>query len=114
MQLADVWRCSIAYALHEPATSLRGSHLTMLGKNEPNHPGRVATRAALVILPDRAASVNHRLDGDNHGAAVLGVRSTSYTVRSTEYTEDLPDTRTARACQSIRPGVYIHTCNLYL
>lgn len=107
MQLADVWRCSIAYALHEPATSLRGSHLTMLGKNEPNHPGGVANQAAPVILPDRAASVNHRLNGNNHGAAVLGVRSTPYSTKCRVHRRS--PRHSDRTGLSVDPARSIHT-----
>ena len=111
MQLADVWRCAIAYALHEPATSLRGSYLNALEETS-KHTGaspleRPSSSCRTVLLPsttDWMVMITERLCKESK------VLRTQYEVHASS----LPDTRTARACQTIRSGVYIHTCSLYL
>lgn len=118
MQLADVWRCSIAWHCMNPQHPCAGLTSRRFGRNIQFTLGRRHSRGPssscrTVLLPlttDWMAIITERLCWKSE------VLRTQYGVHIHRggFASALPDTQTARACQSIRSVVYILVRSLYL
>lgn len=118
MQLADVWRCSIASHCMNPQHPCTDLTSRRLWKKHPNHLGPRHSRGPssscrtvlLRLITDWMATITERLCWKPE------VLRTQYGVHIHRggFASSLPDTRAARACQPIRFVVYILVRSLYL